>query len=451
MGWFDKKSWQLRRKIRDLQSELAVAEREGKYVVEQGLFFAELREMADSTLMVLGTADHLDAEEETVIRNFFDRNGFSVDVLRLDRAQKTLAAVEIIPPEELTRRVAKVLKEDGYRLIDDSDSERPSNLDKQVITLSSLIRVISSLFAAHVHHLIISTPIKLNMEGNRLLHWMPLIRETLMRKVSPEIAVACREPFIDAYNHYYGRFGKMSNPDTLDSFAEDPLEDEHDQGIDERSSVDEPTENPDHNDFADDTPPWVEPHDEPASAGLAGHDTDPHALFGKVIETSMPQRATEAAFVLAQMYKALIGASDQRRVPNAEVLLDKVARFFSARSGCLFTRRNPDSPFILQANSGDSLCMETSHDGTVACDTETLQKAVANRSVTVLSPFGNGNSNPVAVMAPISIAENFEAVLYILEPSGFAAGEDTDDSAYLTLFTRVFREFPDLLINEQKM
>ena len=126
MGWFDKKSWQLRRKIRDLQAELATAERDGKYVVEQGLFFAELQEMGDQTIMVLGTADHLDTEEETVIRNFFGRNGFAVENMRLDKSQKTLASVEIIPPQELTRRVARQLKEAGYRLIDDSDQERPS-------------------------------------------------------------------------------------------------------------------------------------------------------------------------------------------------------------------------------------------------------------------------------------------------------------------------------------
>lgn len=147
MGWFDKKSWQLRRKIRDLQSELAIAEREGKYVLEQGLFFAELQDMADNTIMVLGTAEHLDAEEENIIRNFFDRNGFTVEALRLDKTQKTLANVEIIPPEELTRRVARALKEDGYKLIDDSDQERPANLEKKTVTLSAIIRAILALFA----------------------------------------------------------------------------------------------------------------------------------------------------------------------------------------------------------------------------------------------------------------------------------------------------------------
>ncbi len=450
MGWFDKKSWQLRRKIRDLQSELAVAEREGKYVMEQGLFFAELREMADATMMVLGTAEHLDAEEETVIRNFFDRNGFSVDELRLDKTHKTLAAVEIIPPEELTRRVAKVLKENDYRLIDDSDRERPSNLEKRIITLSSLIRVISALFAAHVHQLIISTPIKLNMEGNRLLHWTPLIRESLMRKVSPEIAAVCRDPFIDAYNHYYGRFGKMTQPDKLDAFSGESSPIEEFEEAETEFAVPDMSADPTQIVRGDASEPWAEAQDESTLVAASGRDIDPKVEFDNVLEASSTQRAAEAAFVLAQMYKALIGASDQRRVRNAELLLDKIARFFSARSVCLLVRKHSDSPFALQANSGDSLCMDASQDGS-ACDTATLQMAVANRAVTVLSPSGNGDTNPQAVIIPISGIDNLEAVIYILEPGNFGVDVESGDSAHLTLFIRVFREFPDLLISEQKM
>src|SRR5690606_19338710 len=124
MGWFDKKSWQLRRKIRDLQSELAAAERDGKYVIEQGLFFAELQEMGDQTMMVLGATDQLDSSEEDVIRNFFERNGFTVELLRLDKSHKGLAAVEIIPPEELIKHVARGLQDKGFRIIDDSEQER---------------------------------------------------------------------------------------------------------------------------------------------------------------------------------------------------------------------------------------------------------------------------------------------------------------------------------------
>ncbi len=436
MGWFDKKSWKLRRKIRDLQSELAVAEREGKYVVEQGLFFAELREMADATLMVFGTADHLDAEEETVIRNFFDRNGFGVDLLRLDKAQKTLAAVEIIPPEELTRRVARVLKEAGYRLIDDSEKERPSDLENRTLSLSSIIRVISALFASHVHHLIISTPIKLNMEGNRLLHWMPLIRDTLMTKVSPEIAAVCRQPFIEAYNHYYGQFGTMAQPEALDSFSNAPADNE---------------------DFIFDEQGVSKPHDVPTQSGSAeifGNGIDASDLETESKNVSVSQvtastskRAEEAAYVLAQIYKGLIGASDQRRVTNAELVLDKISRFFSAQSVCLIVRIYNSADFSLQANSGDSLCMDASQKGFIACETDSLQKAVASRSVTVLPPSLDDKSNPHAVIVPISAEANRETILYVLEPRGFSKEED---SAHLTLFSRVFNEFPDLLIATQQ-
>src|SRR4051812_39413662 len=100
MGWFDKKSWQKRRKIKDLQSDLREAEREGRFVVEQGLFFAELEDMGDATMMVFGASSDLSGSEEAVIRQFFDRNGFGVERLKLDRAHTGLADVEIIPPEE---------------------------------------------------------------------------------------------------------------------------------------------------------------------------------------------------------------------------------------------------------------------------------------------------------------------------------------------------------------
>jgi len=209
MGWFDKKSWQLRQKIKDLQTELAFAEREGKYVVEQGLFFAELDEMGDATLMLLGKADHLDAEEEPVVRTFFDRNGFTVERLRLDRTQRNLSDVEIIPPEELTRHVARILKSNGYRMLDDSEHERPAELDNKIFPLSAVVRSVSALFAEHVHHIIVTTSIKMNMEGNRLLHWLPLIHDALIRKIGPDAPEVARDAFFDGYNHYYARFGHL--------------------------------------------------------------------------------------------------------------------------------------------------------------------------------------------------------------------------------------------------
>lgn len=442
MGWFDKKSWQLRRKIRDLQSELAVAEREGKYVVEQGLFFAELQEMGDATMMVLGTADHLDSEEEEVIRNFFDRNGFTVEVLRLDRDHRALAAVEIIPPEELTRRVARELKEDGYRLVDDTDQERPPDLDKRMLTLSSIIRATSALFSSHVHQLLVSTPLKMNMEGNRLLHWTPLIREALLRKVPQEVVSLCREPFINGYNHYYGRFGKMANPEQFQNLTdelpgEDLLDIKSDIGLDSDPQVNAEEE----------TEPWSGTTGEIEQATTAAQVSSP--VFSSNADAGPPvpgDRAVEAAYIVAKMYKSLIGASGERRVRNAEVLLENFAHFFSAKAACLLSRHAPNAPFRLQANSGKQACVETGRDGKVECDTTFLTEAIASQNVVAVIQDHNGFTNPKAVVVPIEVDKGADTVLYLVEPAAYDASPESNDREHASLLAQVFREFPDLAI-----
>jgi hypothetical protein len=447
MGWFDKKSWQLRRKIRDLQSELAVAQREGKYVVEQGLFFAELQEMGDATMMVLGTADHLDSEEEEIIRNFFDRNGFTVETLRLDRTHKTLAAVELIPPEELTRRVARILKESGFRLIDDSEQERQSNVDKNTISLSSIIRAISVLFSTHVHQLIVSTQLKMNMEGNRLLHWTPLIRECLMKKVSADVVTLCRDPFVNAYNHYYGRFGEMADPEQFQRFTDEPS-DEQSLVQEQLSAAEEPAE-PEEGSKSDEKKDtaWAPPSPEPDDTGAATRNAT-RGLFseGTPVTSSHGDRSVEAAHALANIYKGLIGASADRRVRNAEVLLDVIAQFFSAQSICILSRPDAHSPFKLQANSGKSQCLETTEEGVVRCDTEVLHKAVEAHCVTALAPGGNGNSHPEGLVIPIETDDATEAVMYIVKPQAYDGSVGSNDSNHLSSFVRVFREFPDLVL-----
>jgi len=444
MGWFDKKSWQLRRKIRDLQSELAMAEREGKYVVAQGLFFAELEEMGDATMMVLGTADHLDSEEGAMIKTFFERNGFSVETLRLDRSQKSLAAVEIIPPEELTRRVAKAFRDKEYRLIDDSDKERLSSLDNQIVTLSCLIRSISSLFASHVHHLIVTSPLKMNMEGNRLLHWLPLIRDELASRVPPELITLCREPFVDAYNHYYGRFGQM------ESFATHDIED-HPAGSPDEMNQSLQDFSPQNSTDTGSTP-WAAA--DASEAEELFHPPTEDTSFnhtpsrGSVLTSEFPvktgitARELEAAHTVARMYRSLIGASDQRKPRNSEMLLEYVGRFFNAKAACILARSGDGNNLILIANSGGISCVKTDAEGAVSCASNTLEKCLTTHSVVIGQPT-NGNSNPAAVAAPLLLESALDAVLYLVEPEGFK----DDDAEHLMQFAQIFREFPDLLIS----
>src|SRR5690606_6181082 len=114
------------------------------------------------------------------------------------------------------------LKEAGFKLLDDSDHERESRPEEKLLTLSGIVRAITVLFTTFVYQLIINNdPIKMNMEGNRLLHWMPLIRDVTGEKVGEELVDLCREPFVDAYNHYYGQLGRMENPELLMQLKEE--------------------------------------------------------------------------------------------------------------------------------------------------------------------------------------------------------------------------------------
>lgn len=437
MGWFDKKSWQLRRKIRDLQSELAVAERDGKYVIEQGLFFAELREMADQTMMVLGATDQLDSSEDDVIRNFFERNGFTVELLRLDKSHKGLAAVEIIPPEELTKHVARNLQDKEFRIVDDSEQERSPNFDQKILTLSSLLRAITLLFVVHVHHIIISTPIKLNMEGNRLLHWMPRIRDAELERVPAPVARECLDSFLEGYNHYYGQFGHISQPDALR---------EQINTLPEREVASVGPPEPRATELSFLTPP---------GGSAAWQRTNGNSQSSTATATLAPSAATpavsterplEAARTLAHIYRSLIGASEQRKVRNSETLLDHIGRFFKAKSVCILTRSSPEAPLKLYANSGTTFCIATNDEGAVTCETAAITETLTTRKPAIARPQGNGNSTIEAIAVPLELDNNAIAIVYLLEPDAFEGASDGADFYHLLEFSKVIREYPDLLV-----
>lgn len=448
MGWFDKKSWQLRRKIRDLQAELAAAERDGKYVVEQGLFFAELQEMGDNTLMVLGTANHLDSEEEEIVRNFFERNGFTVEKLRLDKPGIALAAIEIIPPQELTRHVAKALKEAGYRLVDDSEHERASCPDEKMLTLSGIIRAVSALFATFVHQLIINNEaIKMNMEGNRLLHWMPLVRDALRKNAGPDLVTLCREPFVEAYNHYYGQLGRMEHPEILTQamdevpaateFAETFVK----EGSPAQPSVDGAFDRHDASTFESDGFLHRTESDAIAKRGSNSMDLDAALNAGNNPDSN-------AVFALAVIYKSLIGASGERRVRNAETVLEAIAHYFGAKSACLLSRSGSDTDFRIESNSPGSGCIETNDDGAIFDNIALLQDALANRGAAMMPVAGNGSSHIQAAVISLSLQGGTDALVYLDSPRKFKADGHEDELNNLRMLTKVFREFPDLLISD---
>ena len=203
MGWFDKNSWKRRKKLNDLLSELSKAESEGKYIREDGLYFAELQDMGNATMVIFAGSDSLAAQEEDVIKSFFDRNGFTVDSLKISADGLALDKVEIIPHDELIRNVGRALKVKGFRLIDDSEKEIAPALSENIIPLSALVRTITGLFAKRVEDIVKQTKVKMNKEGNRLLQWLPKIAEASFKKVPEDMTKLIEPLFNNAYENLY--------------------------------------------------------------------------------------------------------------------------------------------------------------------------------------------------------------------------------------------------------
>lgn len=220
MGWFDRNSWKRRGKLNDLRAELSKAEDEGKFIKEDGLYFAELRDMGNETLMVFAGSNTLASQEETFVNNFFDRNGFTVDTIKISSDGLSLDKVEIIPHDELIRYVGRALKTNGYRLIDDSDKAIDAKLSESIVPLSTLVRAITGLFSERVESVIKQTRIKDNKEGNRLLHWLPKIAAASFDKVPTDAVDLIRPLFNDAYAGLYSTthvFGETKQPETTPS------------------------------------------------------------------------------------------------------------------------------------------------------------------------------------------------------------------------------------------
>lgn len=459
MGWFDKKSWQLRRKIKDLQADLRQAERDGKYVVEQGLFFAELEDMGEMTMMVFGTVDHMASQEESVIQSFFDRNGFTVAVLRLNREQTALAEVEILPSEEMTRHVGRQMKADGYKLVDDSERERPANMETRTIPLSALVRSMTILFCEQVQQVIATSRIKMNKEGNRLLHWMPIISKTLREKVSPEVVAAIQPAYLSAYETFYGRVGKLG---------------EQSPGSDGQAPGQEKTERIPNLQFPSRTPNG-ESQDgdspapaEPAASAPAGTTADRSSGFPKssgstwqsrggaqpgISQGSIAelQRAVGVAETRARMYRSLIGASGNRCVRNAEACLEQINDLFHATATCLMVRVAQGDGFTIQANAGKKLSWGEEAGG-FPVSSSVLSGSIQRRGP-VSSQFTGADPTESMVMhnieaaaaTPIIIKDEVAAILYV-DRREQKQPFNVTDCEMLDRVADVFREFPDLLI-----
>ncbi len=461
MGWFDKKSWQKRRKIKDLQADLIKAERDGKYVVEQGLFFAELQDMGDATMMLFGAAKELSGSEESIIRTFFDRNGFQVERLKMERDHSGLSDVEIIPPEEMTRWVGRIMKAQGYRLLDDSDDERPAELGRHMLPLSSLVRGIICLFAERVQRIISTTSIKMNKEGNRLLHWMPKIAECQRQKLDPAVLDLMRDAFDDSYGQFFLRLG--SAPDYARPAAKPagPVTDE--TRIPSFPSALRPEMQ------AAAQPPLNMPA---AFRPFRGASPSPEAAVAPApapaplatnVAAGLPSpvndrellnltRALDVSEAVGRMYKSLVGANSSRCVKNAEVLLEEVNKLFQASATCVMVKIPSGTGLTIHAQAGQKLAWGDGGGAGYPVSSSVLGNCIRHRTaVTNEESGGDPTASMIAhkieatAAAPIVVKDEIVGILYLDRRGGIRPFTD-DDCEILVKLAKVFREFPDLTL-----
>lgn len=483
MGWFDKKSWQKRRKIKDLQADLIRAEREGKYVVEQGLFFAELQDMGEATMMLFGASNELSGSEESVIRSFFDRNGFSVEALKLDRSHSGLAEVEIIPPEEVTRWVGRILKAEGYRLIDDSEEERPAELARRILPLSSLVRGIIILFCDRVQTIISTTGIKMNKEGNRLLHWMPQISKCLQAKVDPAVLDVMKAPFEDAYGQFFLRIGTGREFDrSAASTSAEPTADHSripSMAFPSRQASGFPAEGsgPQTASAGGAVPPAAQPPlggppagfqpfragspeaDTPVMASLQPESPTPtNKLAGAPVAVGGDQevlkltRALEVAEAVARMYKSLVHANSSRCVKNTETLLEEVSRLFQTSATCVMVKIPNGTGLTIHAQAGKKLVWGEGGGEGYPVSSSVLSNCIRQRTVVTNAESGG---DPTASMiahqidataaVPIFVKDEIVGILY-LDRRGGVRPFTSEECVLLGKISRVFEDFPDLTL-----
>lgn len=458
MGWFDKKSWQKRRKIKDLQSDLIKAEKEGRFVVEQGLFFAELEDMGEATMMAFAGAEEMSGSEDTVIRQFFDRNGFSVEILKLDRSHTGLADVEIIPPEEMTRWVGRILKAEGYKLIDDSEEERPAELERQILPLSAMVRAMLILFAGRAQLVIATTRIKMNKEGNRLLQWMPKIAACLQAKVDPSVVELMRGPFEDAFDQFYLRIGTgrefdrsgLAKPAAPTDAARIP-------GMAFPNRPDAPA--------AADTPqptPFPATPGIPSPAGAPNHAPAPTASPDKAFKDAQKElmrlhKACDGAESLTRIYRGLIRANSSRSITNGEAILKEVQDLFQAAAVCVMVKVPNGHGLTIHAQAGKKLVWGEGGDSGYPVSATVLGTCIKTRAA--VTNMEDGREDPTASMVqhdisataavPIIVGsdgtEEIVGILY-LDRRGGSRPFTEDDCDMLVRISQVFRDFSDLTL-----
>jgi hypothetical protein len=404
MGFFDKRNRLFRQKIHDLQRDLEQAEREGNYTVAEGVYFARMADMSDSTQLVM--VDELHADEEVdVIRAFLERNGFSVEELRISPLRREIQRAVVIPPNEIIVSMAMILRNDGYRIIDETETPQPFDYMRRICPIGDLAHAVSLLFARKVQRIISNSSIKMTKEGNRLLSWMPLLVRALGSQVPKEVIDAIDIYFDEAFEHFYSQASaRQSGKKTKLDLRMDQV---GSASMDETFSVD----------CLFSPPPAVAAHAAPAHQALHKPQPEPEVPVSLgASATEIPLDSTAETHRLVEALNALLaGAEDEplqsRRSRVVELLLERLG----AQSLCLIARTETGDARIL-AQAGRKLHLARGEGGPVAIPA--IRTCLKSRSTVVqVTEDGASPSDAVAARAivaiPVVVKGRSAGILYL--------------------------------------
>lgn len=488
MGFFDRKTWQLRRKLKDLQSELKHAEQEGRFLRAEGLYFAELEDMGEQTMMLMGTVDSLAAQEISVLQTFLDRNGYQVEAIKLNRDKTAIQEAEFLPPGEMVQHVSRLLEDRGWTVMDDGDSHKSFDREARILPLSSLIPAVDLVFARKVRQLVAKTKIKKNKEGNILLQWLPSMIESLEGHILPDVIETVSPLFAHAHEYLYEggpdlrkprekRKGESTDAGSAPKSAPPTKKESTDPG---RKPPSAPPERPSPSGPSPDRIRHEIGHelreelrngfdqaypqlalrlstmlDERLSRLQSAAEVSTAGQGGRASREDIARLTAAELFARtgAAMYHSLIRANPQRCVTNAEALLKHVNRLFESTATCLL-KRSPSDAMTVFAQAGKLLVWGDSGAEGFPISTTIVRECVQQRAAVASSPEPGGADPSQSMIqhgieacaaAPVIVNGELVAVLYLdrretLNP--FSA----EEVKMAGRIAKVFQEFADLTL-----
>ncbi len=467
MGLFDKRARLLKDKILDLNVRLAKAAQEKDYRVEQGVYFANLPNMGESTQILMAVDLHAGGED-SVIRAFFDRNGFTVGELKLDRSHGRVHDIEITPPEELVTSMAIVMRSEDFHVIDDREQPQAFNFLQRTCPISALSRALCVLFTERVKKLIEGSAVKHTREGNRLLSWVPEVGTALRKKVDGGVIYALEYYFDEAFEHFYS--GDLRKDGGEKSQFQLRLEKAVESGQADEFSIDQLFQAPEPPpaDAASPKPTPAKPRTgAPAEQPISFDDRalsrkrtaeqpapSPRPATHDKEEIRKLKRGAQLTKTFAIMYRSLVDTGPADAAHNAETLLQHLNQLFRALASCVLVREHASDSMTPYARAGEPLVWSSASGRSISG--HLVRECVKRRSVASgVAPDGPGADQDVAsrqvyaAAVPLLVNNSIQGVLYLERQCG-KDGFRKDHLKMLNRLSQVFEEFPHLTIGSPR-